>query len=399
MRGLPGERAASTQAIPVTLRILADENIPAVEHYAGSLASVERCCGRTLQPGQLAGADVLLVRSVTRVDAQLLDSSRVRFVGTATSGFDHIDREYLGRRGIAFAHAPGSNANSVVEYVLAAIAGVGEHLERVMAGAPVGVIGYGVIGRAVAARLRALGINYRVYDPWLSPGAIDQPAPLPDILGCAVITLHAELTRRQPWPSHHLLDAAALARVPADSLLINASRGPVVDNLALSALLERGGGPDVVLDVWEGEPRISHGLLGQVQLGTPHIAGYSLDGKLLATRMLVQAMALALELPWRDPGSAAGAAPPLQPGAHSRAAAALRHIISQRYDIAADDAALRAVTAGAELQAAAVSFDRLRRDYPARREILGSALAPGPASPEVLRLLTSLGCIAPAEDA
>lgn len=381
----------------MTLRILADENIPAVEHYAGTLASVQHFSGRALQPEQLAEVDVLLVRSVTRVDAQLLGDSRLKFVGTATSGFDHIDRDYLGRRGIAFAHAPGSNANSVVEYVLAAIAAVGEHLERVLAGAPVGVVGYGVIGRTVATRLRALGINYRAYDPWLSPGAVDQPALLPEILGCAVITLHAELTRRQPWPSYHLLDAAALARIPADSLLINASRGPVVDNLALSDLLQGGGGPDVVLDVWEGEPRISQTLLGQVKLGTPHIAGYSLDGKLLATRMLVEAMARALELPWRNPGSAAGAAAPLQTGAHGSAAGTLRHLLAQRYDIGADDAALRGVTRGADPEAAALAFDRLRRHYPERRELLGSAVAPGPASPDALRLLAGLGCVIPGE--
>jgi erythronate-4-phosphate dehydrogenase len=253
-------------------------------------------------------------------------------------------------------------------------------------------VGYGVIGRSVAARLRALGINYRAYDPWLGAGAVDQPALLPEILGCAVITLHAELTHRQPWPSYHLFDAAALARIPADSLLINASRGPVVDNPALSTLLQGGGGPDVVLDVWEGEPRISQDLLRHARLGTPHIAGYSLDGKLLATRMLVQAMARELGLPWRDPGSAAGAAAPLQAGAHSGAAATLRHLFSQRYDIAADDAALRAVTTGADPQAAAVAFDRLRRHYPERREILGSAVAPGPAGPGVVRLLAGLGC-------
>lgn len=376
----------------MTLRILADENIPAVAHYAGSLATVQRFSGRTLRPEQLAGVDALLVRSVTRVDAQLLEQSDVRFVGTATSGVDHIDRDYLRLGGISFAHAPGSNANSVVEYVLAAIAGVKDHLERVLAGAPIGIVGYGVIGRAVAARLQALNLNYLVYDPWLGPGMIDRPADLPDILRCAVITLHAELTLQHPWPSHHLLDAAGLAQVPPDSLLVNASRGPVVDNVALSALLRSGGGPDVVLDVWEGEPGISQALLRQVQFGTPHIAGYSLDGKLLATRMLIEAMALALDLPWQNPGSATGEAPPLQPGEHGSDAALLRHILSQRYDIAVDDAALRAVALDPDPRAAAAAFDQLRRHYPERREVLGSRVAPGALSASAERLLVGLGC-------
>ena len=125
----------------MTLTILADENIPAVEHYAGASATVRRFSGRKLEPAHLEGVDALLVRSVTAVDAALLDNSDIRFVGTATSGVDHIDQQYLKHRGIAFSHAPGSNANSVVEYVLAAIAAVDDYLERVLAGAPVGIIG------------------------------------------------------------------------------------------------------------------------------------------------------------------------------------------------------------------------------------------------------------------
>lgn len=378
----------------MSLHVLADENIPAVEHYVGALGTVQRFSGRSLRPEQLAGVDVLLVRSVTRVDARLLDNSGVRFVGTATSGVDHIDRDYLQRRHIGFRHAPGSNANSVVEYVLAATAGVAEHLERVLAGATVGIVGYGYIGRAVAGRLRALGINYCVYDPWLDREAIDHPAELADILACAVVTLHAELTDRMPWPSRHLLDEAALGRLAPDCLLINASRGPVVDNRALLALLERGNAPDTVLDVWEGEPAINHELLRHVSFGTPHIAGYSLDGKLLATRMLVQAMALELGLAWRDPGSAAGEPDPLQVAPQDTGAALLRTIISQRYDIAADDAALRDATLGVEASAAASGFDRLRRNYPERREILGSRVSLQPPGVREQQLLAGLGCLA-----
>lgn len=378
----------------MTLRILADENIPAVEHYAGDLGTVARFSGRALRPEQLEGVDVLLVRSVTRVDAQLLDNSAVRFVGTATSGVDHIDRDYLQERGIGFRHAPGSNANSVVEYVLAAIAGVADHLERVLAGAPVGIVGYGVIGRAVTSRLRALDINYLVYDPWLDHAVIDRPAGLAEVLGCAVVTLHAELTDRKPWPSRHLLDEAALGRLAPDGLLVNASRGPIVDNRALLALLARGNGPDTVLDVWEGEPSISHDLLRRVRFGTPHIAGYSLDGKLLATRMLVQGMAGELGLNWLDPGSAAATPPPLQLAPQQGGAALVRTVLSQRYDIAADDAALRATTLGADATAAAAGFDRLRREYPERREILGSVVSAQPPGALEQGLLVGLGCLA-----
>ncbi len=377
----------------MTLNILADENIPGVEHYVGSIGRVQRFTGRALAAPQLADIDVLLVRSVTQVDAQLLDGNKVVFVGTATSGVDHIDRDYLEQRGIAFRYAPGSNANSVVEYVLAAIGGVSDHLERVLAGAPVGIIGYGVIGRALAARLAALNIHYRVYDPWLETRVIDHPAELEEVLASAVVTLHAELTDRQPWPSRHLLNAAALGQIPPDSLLINASRGAVVDNTALEALLARGEGPDTVLDVWEGEPAISDALLRQVEFGTPHIAGYSYDGKLLATRMLVEAMAAHLNLSWSDPGSAAGEPAALRLDAQLTAADMLRSIVFQRYDIAADDAALRGVMETGDSTTAAAGFDRLRRDYPRRREVLNSRADMRSLSPELHKLLQGLGCV------
>ncbi len=166
-----------------------------------------------------------------------------------------------------------------------------------------------------------------------------------------------------------------------------------MDNRALLALLEHDDSPDVVLDVWEGEPKINHELLRRVRYGTPHIAGYSLDGKLLATRMLAQAMALELGLDWQDPGSAAGEPAPLQIAPRDKGAALLRAVIAQRYDIAADDAALRAVTLGMEPAVAASGFDRLRRDYPERREILGSRVSLRPPGAPEQQLLAGLGCL------
>ena len=374
----------------MTLKLLADENIPAVEHYVGELGEVRRFAGRELRARDLAGADVLLVRSVTAVNEQLLAGSAVRFVGTATSGIDHVDREYLAGQGIGFRHAPGSNANSVVEYVLAAIAAVDDHLERLLAGGTVGVVGYGVIGKAVTGRLQAMGIRFKVYDPWLDQAAVRHAATLQEILACEVITLHPELTREQPWPSYHLFDGAALDQLQVGCLLINASRGAVVDNSALEALLTKGRGPALVLDVWEGEPGINPNLLQQVRQGTPHIAGYSLDGKLLATRMLVEAMAAQLELPWRDPGSAAGPAPAITLPAGLDGAALLRHLLACRYDIRRDDAALRQATLAVDEVDAANGFDRLRREYPQRRELAGSLVRVQGIPHELLR---GLGCV------
>lgn len=377
----------------MAIRIVSDENIPAVEHYLGPLATVRRIGGREISCDHLQDADALLVRSVTRVDEELLEGSAVRFVGTTTSGTDHIDLAYLRGQGIGFAHAPGANANSVVEYVLAAVAEAGQFLERVLAGGTVGVVGYGVIGSAVAARFTALGIRCRVYDPWLDQHAIPDPAPLAGILSCDIVTLHPELTLEQPWPSYHLLGPPELAQLDRDRLLINASRGPVVDNGALLTRLSKDSGPACVLDVWEGEPLIDHALLQRVDLGTAHIAGYSLDGKLLGSRIVCQALASHFEIDVQVAASPAGEPEPLHLPDGLTGAAVIRHLLHARYGIREDDQRLRDATLGAEPEAAAAAFDRLRRDYPTRRELQGSVVRGHFTDESVVVLLQGLGCI------
>jgi erythronate-4-phosphate dehydrogenase len=377
----------------VSLTVLADENIPAIEHYLAGQASVRRVSGRQLQRHHLEGVDALFVRSVTRVDEELLHGSNVRFVGTATSGIDHIDRDYLVRRNTGFAYAPGSNANSVVEYVLAAIAATTDKLEMLLAGGSVGIVGYGVIGKAVAARLGALGIDYRVYDPWLDPQAVRHAATLSRVLESDVVTLHPELTHEQPWPSFHLLAAAELASLASDCLLINASRGPVIDNLALLALLQGGAGPLAILDVWEHEPRLNQALLDQVQLGTAHIAGYSLDGKLLATRMLCAALLSQMGKPPPPVLGPAEGPQMLAVPAGLHGAGLVRYLLQSRYEISQDDAALRDATLGIETAQAAANFDLLRKEYRARRELLGSKVSGDFQSSRDRDLVLGLGCV------
>ncbi|MCB1677351.1 MAG: 4-phosphoerythronate dehydrogenase [Halioglobus sp.] len=385
----------------MTLRILVDENIPLAQTCLGSLGVVERVPGRALDASQLRGVDALLVRSVTRVDAALLRHSPVRFVGSATSGVDHVDRNYLRRQGIAFAHAPGANANAVVEYVLAAVAAADDTLERLLAGGRVGIIGYGAIGRALAARLGSLGVAHCVYDPWLARSGVCHPGSLSQVLDCDVVSVHAQLTRQPPWPSFHLLGEAELGAMGAAPLLINASRGAVVDNRALLRALESGRGPRTVLDVWEAEPGIDPALLGRVLLGTAHIAGYSLDGKLRATRMLAAALAAHLGVPAAATATGAGdcgaahsdlSLPPLRLAAGVTGAALLRYLLRARYDIVEDDRLLREATLGMEPAVAAAGFDRLRRDYRVRRELAGSVVHGTGVAPQARRLVAALGC-------
>lgn len=355
------------------LRILADRNIPAVHDCFGHLGDVRTVEGRGLQAADLAAVDVLLVRSVTRVDEQLLAGSPVRFVGTATAGVDHIDIPLLRRRGIGFAAAPGANANSVVEYVLAAIAAVDDYLERLLSGGRVGIVGYGHVGSLLARRLQALGISSLHFDPWLEQGALAAPASLAEVLTCDVISLHPSLTAADPWPSRHLLGPEALGTLGRQQLLINASRGPVLANDALLLRLRQTNAPRCVLDVWEFEPAVPPALLECVQFGTPHIAGYSHDAKLAATLILAKALREQMQLDSAEAASGAPA-PLLELPPELLGVDLLRHLCRLRYDLGADDQRLRAAVLGAPETDARAAFDRLRKDYPLRRELAGSVV-------------------------
>jgi len=376
----------------MTLNIVADENIPAVEDAFSCLGHVETINGRGLRREQVAAADILLVRSVTRVDEQLLAGSRVRFVGSATSGLDHVDRAYLERAGIAFAAAPGANANSVVEYVLSAIAATPEVLESLLSGAGrVGIVGYGAIGRLLRQRLDALQIRSCVYDPWLGDAIVPDSVALDEVLASRVITLHPELTDEPPWPSRHLLSETELQRIANGTLLINASRGAVVDNQALSRTLASGAAFTTVLDVWEGEPDIDTRLLDQVALGSAHIAGYSYDGKVRGTAMLLDACSERLGLDPRRPELLAAEEPPLHLSPGLDAAGIIRHLLAQRYDIREDDRRLRQAMQMAPTGRGA-AFDELRRDYRKRGELAGTVVVATGLAEETVKLVTALGC-------
>lgn len=350
--------------------IIADENIPQVAEYFSPLGEVRTVTGRALAAEQVAEADLLLVRSVTEVGPALLEGSRIGWVGTATIGTDHLDTEYLAHRQIPYASAPGSNANSVVEYVLSALAAVGDTLERLLAGqARVGIVGLGNVGGRLLQRLQKLGVAAVGYDPFLSHVDRLPLRSLREVLRSDVVCLHTPLTTTGPWPTRHLIGAAELELLPPGALLLNAGRGSVLDNVAAVAELERRPQLQLVLDVWEGEPQIDPSLLALAAIGTPHIAGYSLDGKLAGTRQLLEACCRHLELPVPPIPSSHAPAPclRLQPGLES--AELMRRVLLGSYNIRRDDASLRQGTAASNREASARHFDQLRREYPVRREL------------------------------
>lgn len=342
--------------------LVADANLAFAEELFAPLGELRLLPGRSIGPADVADADALLVRSVTRVDRQLLAGSRVRFVGSATIGTDHIDIDYLRAAGIACSTAPGCNATAVVDYVCSAIAALPDLLERLLAGGRVAIVGCGNVGSRLARRLRAVGIDVRVVDPRLQP---PQPWPLTGLDGisrCDLVCMHTPLTRSGPYPTRHLFDARRLSRLGAGSVLLNAGRGPVIEQQALIEHLARGD-RTAVLDVWEHEPLLPAELVDRVALATPHIAGYSDDGKLAGSLAIWQAYCQLHQLP-------AGALPRLPPAPELvlpegvAGAELVRAACLAAYDIRADDRALRAVVDSGETG----GFDRLRKEYPLRRE-------------------------------
>jgi erythronate-4-phosphate dehydrogenase len=309
------------------------------------------------------------------VGEALLRGSAVRFVGSATIGTDHVDRAYLLANDVAFAHAPGSNAQSVVEYVLAALLAVATGEDNAFRNRTVGVVGCGHIGGRLAARLPALGLRVLRCDPPLADAAEAEGrshnfVPLATVLADAdIVTLHPPLTRTGPHPSFHLIGADELAAMKPNALLVNASRGAVVDNAALREALEEGQIGGAVLDVWEGEPTPDPDLLRRTRLATPHIAGYSFDGKVQGTAMLYDALVAWLDTPstWdADAVLAADGLLPLRPPKGEGDIAWLDALVRQAYDIRADDARMREILSLPE-EEQGTAFHRLRKTYPRRR--------------------------------
>lgn len=375
------------------MRILADPNIPLVREAFGPLGRVELVPGRDVTPERVREAEILLVRSVTRVDGRLLAGSRVRFVGSATSGVDHVDLEYLRQAGIPFAHAPGANATAVAEYVIAALLRVAADQARPLAGRSAAVIGCGQVGSRVLARLRALGLDCCANDPPRAEAGEEGPwTDLTAAMETEVVTLHLPLSEGGPHATRGLLDARAVTRLAAGAILVNSARGGVVDEQALGRRLRDGPPLTAVLDCWAGEPAIDLGLARLAAIATPHIAGYSLDGRLRATAMLYRALCahLGIEERWQPsaldlPPLAAALQLPAGPSE-----AAIGRLVSDCYDVAADSRRLKATLAlGSTARAAA--FDRLRRDYPIRREWSAYRVQAPRADPATRGLLRALG--------
>ena len=371
--------------------IIADENIPLLDAFFASFGEIRRYPGRTLDAETVRDADVLLVRSVTRVDRPMLDGSKVRFVGTCTIGTDHLDIDYFSQAGIAWASAPGCNARGVVDYVLGSVLALAERQGVDPAGRRYGIVGAGQVGSRLVSVLRGLGWSVKVCDPPRQATEGADYCTLEEIIAdCDVISLHTPLTDE----TRHLIGRQQLSGLQSGSWLINASRGAVVDNQALLQALQAGTDLQVVLDVWEGEPQVNVELAQRCRIATPHIAGYSLDGKLRGTAQIYQAFCAWQQIqPTVDLQQLLPAQllPELCLDAAAAADWVLPIVCRAVYDPRRDDADFRRTLQGSEQQRSA-AFDQLRKAYPLRREIDGLRVHLTAGNPALEAVLRALGC-------
>ncbi len=332
------------------MKVVIESKIPFIKGVLEPVASVEY-----LEPGEITrrtvkDADALIVRTRTRCDAALLEGTRVGWVGTATIGTDHIDRQWCEAHSVKTVSAPGCNAPAVAQYLFAAL----HALDIDLAGKTLGVVGVGNVGSIVARWGKSAGMRVLFCDP---PRALregdDAFVDLDTIAsGADIITLHVPMTRGGEDPTYHLVDRQFMSRCLNRPLLVNAARGPVVNTGHLVEALDRGLIGGAVIDCWEGEPVIDRRLLNKALIATPHVAGYSLQGKQRATAMMVDAFARDFGI---DPARL-GPLPFVRPG---QAPAELPARAIANYNIMDDDRRLRSNPE---------AFELIRNNYNYRSE-------------------------------
>ncbi len=377
------------------MKIVADENIPFVKDCFSSIGEVLTVGGRAITPAVVRDADVLLVRSITLVDEALLAKSAVQFVATATIGMEHVDQEYLASAGVGFASAPGSNSNSVAEYVVAALLALGRKHRVDLAGRRIGVVGVGNVGSKVVKKAQALGMTCVLNDPPLARQTGDAKyRPLEEVYGCDFVTMHTPLTRDGADRTYHLADEVFFGSLKDGCFFINTSRGAVADTAALKRAIAGGRLGGAVLDVWENEPNIDGELIRKVDLSTPHIAGYSFDGKVLGLIMIYRAVCEHFGLEARHDVGDFLPAPPV-PVIHIERLAAdeqavIHDVVQQVYVINRDDFNTREILLVPQEERGRF-FDDLRKNYPVRREFQNTTVLGADAGGALGRKLAGIG--------
>ncbi|PIB16182.1 4-phosphoerythronate dehydrogenase [Vibrio rotiferianus] len=349
------------------MKIIVDENMPYAEELFSQLGEVILKPGRTLTADDLVDVDALMIRSVTKVNAELISkANKLKFVGTATAGMDHVDQALLQEKGIFFTAAPGCNKVGVAEYVFSAMMVLAQQQGFSVFDKTVGIIGAGQVGSYLEKCLKGMGINVLINDPFKQEEGDSRIfTPLAELIERSdIITLHTPITKDGPYPTHHLIDEKVLNGLRSDQILINAARGPVVDNQALKQRLLKNDGFTAALDVFEFEPEVDMELLPLLAFATPHVAGYGLEGKARGTTMIFNSYCEFLNNELRAHASDLLPTAPVPTMVLDRAwdEATLHNITQLIYDVRKDDALFRR-----EISKPG-SFDLMRKNYWDRRE-------------------------------
>ena len=357
------------------MKIIADENIPYVKKCFSSVGEVTTISGRAITAETVKDADALLVRSITKVDEKLLADSSVEFVATATIGTEHIEQNYLLKKNIGFASAPGSNANSVAEYIISAILNLAEKYGFDPAEKSIGIIGAGNVGSKVEQKVKSLGMKTFLNDPPLQIQRHDlKYVELNELFNCDIITLHTPLTSEGIDKTYHLADEKFFNSLKDGVIFINSSRGSVTNTQALKKALATGKVKAAVLDVWDNEPNIDIELLKMVDLATPHIAGYSYDGKVAGMIMIYNSLCKHFGIETEKIIEDFLPEPQISKiKIDNTDKNIILQAVNQLYNINSDDEELRAISGLAPAEQGGF-FDGLRKNYHVRREFQNTVI-------------------------
>jgi erythronate-4-phosphate dehydrogenase len=371
------------------MKIVVDENIPFADEYFGNLGEVIRVPGRNIPKDALKSADALIIRSVTRVNEELVDCTQsLKYVGTCTIGTDHVDAGLLSDRNIMFQSAPGCNRISVGQYVISSLFLLARRKSFCLKGKSIGIVGGGNTGSSVAFYAELLGMNVRIYDPFLAvadSGSGKNYVSWNDALNSDIVTFHVPLTKDGAYPTWHMLSDDEISALKPGTVLVNASRGDVWNNDALLVRMEKSGDLELVMDVWEHEPKVNVPLIGHTFLSTPHIAGYSAEGKLRGTSMIASGFCrffgIEQKLP-EESGLLSVTDSDFMPSS-SDPEKAWGEIALEVYNPERDSKIFRKQYTDPS------SFDLMRKNYPGRREWSSKRFSIG--DPELKSLLSKAG--------
>jgi len=347
------------------MKIVADDKIPFLKGVLEPFAEVVYLPGKEINREALLGVDALLIRTRTKCTENLLKGTTIKFIGTATIGFDHIDSQYCENNNIEWINAPGCNSSSVQQYIAAAMLKMASEKGFKLSDRTIGIIGVGNVGKKVAKLAKALGMKVLLNDPprARAEGEENFHSLATILFQSDIITCHVPLNIVDEDCTYHLMNEKTFKKMNKGALFINSSRGEVTKTSALKQALVSGKLGGAVIDVWENEPDIDQTLMKKAFIATPHIAGYSTDGKANGTSMVVNSLCKYFNLPlkdWYPSDVPSPVSPELTINASGKSDEdVIREAVFHTYDILTDDSKFRSAPA---------DFEKQRGDYPLRRE-------------------------------